>query len=746
MTRDAEFRSAWRGVTGIALTAALAVLSCIPTARGQAQAAEQPLAKFMTLESPITEDLREWVRAGAAELQAEAARQNRKAFLILEIPTGVSQFHLVYGMAELLTSQSLQGVTTVAWVPQTVTGPNVLIALACNEIVMHPDAQLGDLGRGRALPASEQAIVRSVVSKRVNGRVNEALATAMMDPQSTLLMLTLEPAAGQVEKRLATEDEARRLRESQVPIRDSRTIKEPGSVGLFSGAQARHDEMLIARAAASRREVADGYGLPEETLRETPRTSRGTADQVVLIEVHGMIEPILASFLNRQIERSVDAGAKTLIFEITSPGGYLQHSLDLANAIADLEKRGVRTVAYIPNAAISGAAIIALGCDEIYLTPNAKMGDAGPIEVGKGGVFERAPEKILSLLRDEMRTLANRKQRPAALAEAMCDKDLEVYEVVHKTKGSVWYMTEDEFHHAGDEWSKGRPVPEARGNLLLTVNGKRANELKLAEPPVSDFEELKQRLGVPAEVTPVRAKRIWVDDLVFWLNRPWVVGALFFLAIVCVYIELHTMTGAMGLISALCFVLFFWSKWLGGTAGGLELLLFGFGVFALAMEIFVIPGVGVFGVTGVLAMVASLVMASQTFSLVDQGRSFDDATKTLGTLGISIVAVAGVAVAISRYLPRIPFLKDMILSPPGMPSLTSPDEPRLRPDSTVGGESLIGRQGQSRTMLRPAGKAEIDGRLLDVVSDGEMIPAGTPVEIVQVQGNRVIVRSSKGLG
>ncbi len=421
-------------------------------------------------------------------------------------------------------------------------------------------------------------------------------------------------------------------------------------------------------------------------------------------------------------------------------------SIDLATSIADLEKLGIRTVAYVPREAISGAAIIALGCDEIYLDPNAKIGDAGPIEIKEGGAFHRAPEKILSLLTESLRQLAERKKRPPALAIAMCDKDLDVYEVTHKTKGTRWFMSEEEIRMSDGDWNQGRVVPEAKGNLLLTVGGQRAHELMLAEPPVQDLDELKARLGIAPEVNLVRAQRLWIDDFVFFLNRPGVVGLLFFVAIICIYLELHLMTGILGLTSALCLILFFWSKWLGGTADSLEVLLFLFGMLCVATEIFIIPGVGVFGVTGVLAIAASLVMASQTFNILDEGQSLQDATMTLGTLGIALLAVGAVAMTISRYLPQIPFLKQMILTPPGAAVLADPNRPHLRPESVAGGDPLLGRIGVARTLLRPSGKAEIDGRLVEVVTEGGMIAAGRAVEVVQASGSRVIVREVSATG
>lgn len=710
-----------------------------PADAQQPAADARTLGRFLTLESPITDEVISWVRKSAQDLQSQAAQEGKRPCLVLEVPAGVSQFHHVYGLADLLTTQPISNVKTIAWVPETVTGPNALIALACDEICLHPDAQLGDLGRGKALPEDQQVIVKSVVAKRHNAKVNEALAMALMDPQATLVQLSVEVRPGEVEKRLVSDDEARRLRETDITIKDARTIKDRGTIGLFSGAQARHDDILIMQLANSRKELADQYGLGTESLREAPRQS-ADANRPTLIEVQGVIAHELSAFLKRQIDRAVESGTKVIIFEINSPGGLLYDSIDLATSIADLDKLGIRTVAYVPKEAISGAAIIALGCDEIYLDLNAKIGDAGPVEIQNGGAFARAPEKILSYLTESLRQLAERKKRPPAVAIAMCDKDLEVYEVVHKTRGTRWFMSEEELRAADGEWTQGKIVSEARGNLLLTVGGQRAYELLIAEAPVKDIDELKARLGIAPDVALIRAQRIWIDDFVFFLNRPGVVGLLFFIAIICVYLELHLMTGILGLISALCLILFFWSKWLGGTADSLEILLFLFGLVCVAMEIFVLPGAGVFGVTGVLAIAASLVMASQTFNIVDEGQNLEEATRTLGTLGIALLSVGAVAMTISRFLPQIPFLKHMILTPPGAVALADPNRPHLRPEMTVTADPLLGRIGVARTLLRPSGKAEIEGRLVEVVTEGGMIAPGRAVEVIMAQGSRIVVR------
>jgi membrane-bound serine protease (ClpP class) len=110
---------------------------------------------------------------------------------------------------------------------------------------------------------------------------------------------------------------------------------------------------------------------------------------------------------------------------------------------------------------------------------------------------------------------------------------------------------------------------------------------------------------------------------------------------------------------------------------------------------------------------------------------------------VAVVAVIGTAMLLSRFLPAIPVFNQMILAPPGA-SLHDPAEPRLRPELTTSsvGHALTGHIGTTTTVLRPAGKAEIDGRLMDVVSDGPFVNEGARIEVVRVSGNKVVVRQA----
>ena len=391
---------------------------------------------------------------------------------------------------------------------------------------------------------------------------------------------------------------------------------------------------------------------------------------------------------------------------VHSPGGRLEEVRDLALAIARLSEQSVRTVAWVPEFTTGESVLLALGCDEIYLTPKARFGAVGrrrEFVVDNVDDPEAAAQRERDFLRETLGELARLKQRPAAILQAMADPTLQVFQATHRESGEVTFLSAEELDQRAVEWQRGPAVPEA-GQGLLTVTGLRAQQLMVAEPPVESFDEVRHRLGLPDALVAQRVGKTWVDSLVFSLNRRSVTGLLLVLAIICIYLELHFMSGILGLVSLTCFTLFFLEPALGGTAGGLEILLFSLGLGALALEIFVLPGFGLFGVAGGAMVLASLVMASQTFGNIESGRDWAEARETLKTISTAIVTVLVMAVALSRFLPRIPFLNDMVLTPPGR--TTGPENaPRLAPESLAESSGLVGATGTSETVLRPAGKA-----------------------------------------
>lgn len=477
-----------------------------------------------------------------------------------------------------------------------------------------------------------------------------------------------------------------------------------------------------------------------------PRTAAAKAAyrRGVLIRFSGPITPLSEHYLYRKLAAAESAGADLVVIEIDSPGGHLEPSLNLAARLRDL--KWAHTVAYIPRQALSGAAIMALGCDEIIMHPAAVLGDAGPIFMGEDFLFRHAPEKVRSDLARRTRDLAEAKGRPPALAEAMVDMDLVVYRARHRTTGQVAFMSEEEIASAAppDQWEKLEPVHESRKGHFLEVNGQRAAELRLAQATVADFQQFQARftLDEPLRIYQPSA----VDTLVYVLNWRIVTALLLLIGLSALYVEFSAPgIGLGGLVACLCFGLFFWSRFLGGTAGWLGIVLFAIGLAFLAVELFVLPGFGIAGLSGLLLIFASVVLASQDFLIPSTPRQLDTLARNLLAFVLTGGAFVTVAVMLHRRFGTLPLLGRLMLTPPDFSRTAASHAAALVERSaaaagTAQAALAIGDRGQAVSPLRPAGKARFGHRLADVVTDGEFIDAHCPVEIVELRGNRVVVR------
>lgn len=716
-----------------------------PMASAFQQREDSALGRKMTISASMRPKFRDDLEYVLQELQDAAVEKKKKAFLLLELHGGTGTFGQIVDAKSLLLSPRFDRVRTVAWIPEDekVTGNIAILALACHDIVMHPDSDLGDIGEGNPASADVRQIVSGFVKNGHNPRLHKALVDGMLDPRVHVQRVNIRKAGSKVlESKAVTADEYKKLLDSGVTTEGEPVdIKMAGSPGIYHGSTMNELDLLVVRTAQNLDEVAAIYNIPPREL-EKQKASDQDEKRVAYIKVERQIDFVFEAFLERQIKRAVKNKKNLIILEITSPGGLLFASESLARLLADLESKNIKTVAYVPNKAYSGATIIALGCDEIYMRPTAQIGDAAPILIQEGQQFERAPEKILSPLKLTMRDLAELKKRSPALLQAMVDKDLVVYRVTRRDnpRGKPKFMTADEILEHGGLWIKGPMVPESKEGDLLTVNGVRANELGLAKPPVANFDELKAQLGIPADMELIPMELTWVDSLIFWLNSPLIKGALFIIAIACIYLELHFMSGFLGIMAVLCFSLFFWSQFMGGTAGWLEIMLFLLGIGCVALEIFVIPGFGVFGVSGGLMLLASLVLASTTLGNIEPNYDFKQFTESISTIAASIVVVIIFAITVNRFLPSIPILNKFLLSPPGSPHLDAEYEPQLAPGMLDDTQMLVGRHGIAASVLRPAGKIDIDGKYFQVVSDGPYISVGDRVEVVEVTGNRIVVR------
>jgi membrane-bound serine protease (ClpP class) len=229
----------------------------------------------------------------------------------------------------------------------------------------------------------------------------------------------------------------------------------------------------------------------------------------------------------------------------------------------------------------------------------------------------------------------------------------------------------------------------------------------------------------------------WALKLVRALASPGLATFLLFIGFIGMYIELKTPgIGIGGVVAAVAFLLFFWSKYLEGTAESLEILMFIGGMVLMLLEVFVVPGVGIFGLTGALLVLFSLILASQTFIVPRSEAQIDELAGSISILVTAGLAMIILAIAIRRYLPKAPLFNRMVLEPP-------PPEERIilsHRELLADFSHLVGQRGEAVTDLRPGGRALVADQLVDVIAMGEPIDRGEMGEVVTAHATRGVVR------
>jgi len=466
-----------------------------------------------------------------------------------------------------------------------------------------------------------------------------------------------------------------------------------------------------------------------------------------LIRFEGPITAMLEQYLYRKLETARQRNADLVVLQIDSPGGELEASLKIADHLLKLD--WAHTVAYVPREALSGAAIVALGADEIVMSPRARLGDAGPIFLGEDFLFRHAPEKIRSNLAQQVRDLAEARGRPPALAEAMVNMDLVVHRVRDRDADQITYLSDKEIESSPNpqQWERIQPVFESREGHFLEVNGLRAVELGLAEATAQSVVEVEARYGLAGPM-PV-LERTGLDNAVTILNLPLVTGLLFVVGLVALLIEFSSPgIGLGGLAAILCFAIFFWSRFLGGTAGWLEVTLFLVALAFLGLELFVIPGFGIAGVTGIVLLSISLVLAGQTFLIPRTERELAAIGQSLLILLSSGATVAVAAIGLTYWLGEVPILGRLALRPPEPVQPAAGMSPagmaeRAEPEAHYSGVR-VGDVGVSDSTLCPAGKARFGDVWIDVLTEGVYVEKGRPIKVLGITGNRIVVREVNG--
>ena len=512
-----------------------------------------------------------------------------------------------------------------------------------------------------------------------------------------------------------------------------------------------------------------------------------TGQLVIVCPISGMIDEGVLVVIERAVQEARESGADALVFRVDTPGGRVDSAVSIATAIGEAS---CLTIAYVTGmGAVSAGALISYACDEIVMTPGSVMGDAQPVIPSGQGMMPTG-EKEVSFVRNKMRALAEANGKNPDLAAAMVDKDIELYgrmdedgqyeifvsrnptvataapdasesgtpssvaemlrELLKNVTGSapppidgpVAPASQPEPRPSGEEASSvqtARSVLE-EGNELIIARGKlltmtHNDALKYGVIPVV-VENMDEALAYfdleDAEIRMIEPN--WAEGFFRWVTGPTVAGLLLMLGMGGLYFEVKTPGfGVPGIIAAVCLALFFGSHYILGLTDVIDILLVLVGVILILLEVFVFPGFGIAGVAGLFCLVIGLYLSLLDFTWPEYSWHFERLREVAHSFTVAIVTFAFFVYATWRFLPHTPLYSRFVLTT----ALTA--EEGFVVQTEEDSDAAVGLKGSATSMLRPAGRGRFGKKTYMVVSRGEFIEDGAPIEIVQVDGNRYVV-------
>lgn len=400
-----------------------------------------------------------------------------------------------------------------------------------------------------------------------------------------------------------------------------------------------------------------------------------SAPVVVVVPISGMVDDGMAHLVHRAFAQANQEHAAAVVLDVNSDGGLVEAAEDIR---ADIFSAQEPVYAFVGHRAFSAASLITLSTSRIFMAPGSAIGSAEP--------HPDTPETV-SALKALFVSTAQRNHRPQKLAAAFVDKSIDVPE--YKTPGT-----------------------------FLTLPAQDAVKTGMADAIEPSLSATLAAVHLADAQTQTQSYT-WGEELARVMNNPWISSLLLSVGALGLILEMQTLHGIAGSVGILALALFFGTHIYAGFSNGLVIALAIAGLLGILWELHVVPGHGVPGILGGLALLSAVFLAfGLPFTFI--------AVEAIST---AIILTAICFALLTRVFPENAWMRRLALvDSQGPDYVTSSDFTSLR-----------GMTGVAASYLRPAGVAQVDGKRVDVLTEGEFIAAGTPVRVTRVEGARVFV-------
>jgi len=485
-----------------------------------------------------------------------------------------------------------------------------------------------------------------------------------------------------------------------------------------------------------------------------------------IVPIRGEISDVMRDSLQRRVDRALADGAKTIVFEMDTPGGLVTSALDICRMIKNLPPE-VRSVAWVHHRALSAGAMISVACQKILMSGSSSIGDCAPIMVTLTGELQELPTaeraKAESPVLQEFRDSAARNSYDPVLLRAMVTVGEEVWWIQALTTGERKFVTGTEKKRLIDDAEAGKAEwtlvekyvdpqskrevkaeqPVDAANELLTLSQREAVAYGIAAGIAATETDVAEQLELSS--APVRIDISGWEKFVMWLNSPLVRGILFVIVLIGAYVEFqHPGLILPGATAAVALVIFLAAPYAAGLANVWTFILLGIGLVLLAVEILLIPGFGIAGLLGIavigIAVIGTFVPAEpvpapgQTpiFNWPRLPGTWEALQRGVIYVSCSVIVAFVGILLILRYLPQLSIGRQLVAPNPAGDALV--------PEYPYGTTVRVGEIGIVTGDLRPGGQARFGQEVVDVQSQGEYVEAGRRVQVLRNEGMKIVVR------